>query len=102
MKAIAYIWRRLRMRYGLAWQSDLPDFPTLAEWLILLIVVMIICGCGYALDTWRMRAEAEDALKQNARIIACLNGNAALGHYAETDGTLWQVRCVVYEKRIAS
>lgn len=100
MNRILHTLRRLRHP---AWRyAHRGDLPTLTEWIILAIVMLIMCSGGYAYDTVRMRAEAQGAIDTSGRLLGCLNGRNTLGEYTEEDGSVWQIECSTIDRRLSA
>lgn len=76
------------------------ELPTVLE-----LLTYALCLLAFALifreyDGYRIRIAAEDAIKQNLRILAACNAGKGLGHYVDRDGSMWEVICSFSERRV--
>lgn len=77
--------------------------PTsLIEILALVLAIVGIAAAGRLYDSMRMREDAARDIQTTARLLAYINGKAALGTYRERDGSMWAVECSTYERRVKS
>lgn len=54
----------MAFRFRGAWRyANRHDLPTLTEWIILALAMLIIVSAGYAYDSYRMDIETQEAIE---------------------------------------
>jgi len=99
--------KAFRLWSSRAWRfAHRGDMPTLIEYLLLAVIILLMSGAGDWYDNIRMREDAQQhavsAQQTAARVLSCLNGHTSLGAYREHDGSRWAVECSTFERRVKS
>lgn len=75
------------------------ELPTRLELLASLLVSIALVAAIYIASSYATVQQAEESNETAARVLACLNGRAALGSF-EDHGQKWEVLCNTYYKEI--
>lgn len=81
------------------WIAHRMDMPTRWQIFTIILTAIVLLEAAYVEYAREVILQAQDAIMQNERILACMNNKGSLGSVVE-HGETWDVQCnIVLRKR---
>lgn len=78
------------------------EWPTMGQWLVLILCMLVLLFLGYVFDAWRMKAEATEVHTFNEKVLKSMsdNGKTPIYYTTDPDGKVFKAGCMVVEHRV--